>query len=117
MTTLASAISNGAYALIPSFGMAGRVYFATDTGQIWYDTGSAWLNVTPPLPFTKVALTPSAPGIFTIAHGLSVVPIAVFIQMTSGGQIWFQSPTMYDAANLYLVASDAGVTGKAVIIA
>lgn len=61
---------------------------------------------------TEIALSPSSPGNFTIAHGLGAAPRLVLIQMTSGGAIWFQS-TRYDATNIYLVASDAGVTGFA----
>lgn len=63
---------------------------------------------------SQVALTPTNPGNFTVAHGLSVVPSAVSIQMTSGGQIWFQTPS-YDATNLYLVASDSGLTASAAV--
>jgi hypothetical protein len=33
--------------------------------------------------------------------------------MTSGGAIWYQMPTKFDATNLYLVASDGGITGIA----
>jgi len=32
--------------------------------------------------------------------------------MTSPGAIWWQAPTDLDSLNLYLVASDAGVTAK-----
>jgi hypothetical protein len=32
--------------------------------------------------------------------------------MTSGGAIWFQAAGMFDGTNVYLVASDKGVTGK-----
>jgi hypothetical protein len=67
------------------------------------------------LTVAEVALAPSSPGIFTVAHGLGVTPTSAAIQMTSGGQIWFQSPTRFDSTNLYLVASDAGVTGNAVL--
>jgi hypothetical protein len=35
--------------------------------------------------------------------------------MTSGGAIWFQTPTMWDATNLYLVASAAGATAKVAV--
>jgi hypothetical protein len=56
--------------------------------------------------------TTSAPGNFTVPHGLFVTPQAVDIQMTSGGQLWFQG-TPYDSTNLYLVASDAGVSANA----
>jgi len=109
---LSTVVVEGAYAALPAFGMHGRVYYATDTMQIWYDTGSAWVNVTP-VP-VSVALAPSAPGNFTQAHGMSRAPIAVLISMTSGGAIWLQNPTGFDATNLYLAASDAGVTGNAI---
>jgi hypothetical protein len=34
------------------------------------------------------------------------------IYLTSGGALWFQSPTMFDATNLFLVASAAGLTAQ-----
>lgn len=62
-----------------------------------------------------VSVTPEAPGNFQVAHGLGRVPTAGIIQMTSSGTIWFQSPLMYDGTNLYLVASDGGVTAKILV--
>lgn len=64
---------------------------------------------------TKVSLTPGSGGNFTVAHGLGSTPSFVVIVMTSGGQIWLQNPTSFDGTNLYCVASDAGVTGTALI--
>jgi hypothetical protein len=61
--------------------------------------------------FAQVSLAPSAAGNFTVAHLLGRTPKCAVIQMTSGGAIWFQSTT-WDGTNLYLVASDAGITGK-----
>jgi hypothetical protein len=63
--------------------------------------------------FAKVSLSPGAPGNFTVAHGLGAVPALVIVRMSSGGKIWLQSPTGYDASNLYLTASEAGITGEA----
>ena len=56
----------------------------------------------------------TAPGDFTLAHNLGIVPSTVIFQFTDGGTVWFQ-PVRYDATNLYLVASDAGVTGVVII--
>ena len=116
---LSSVLMAGLYAAIPAAGMGGRVYFTTDTNAIWYDNGAAWENVTPtpvaPLSVTSLALAAAAPGNFTVAHGLSAAPSAVTISMTSSGQIWLQSPTSYDATSIYLTASDASVTGKAIL--
>ncbi len=63
--------------------------------------------------YGQVSLAPSGAGNFTAAHLLGRTPLGVLVQMTSGGSIWFQAALMFDATNLYLVASGAGVTGKA----
>lgn len=65
--------------------------------------------------YGAVALAPTAPGNFTVAHLLGRAPAGVALRMTSGGQIWFQSPTDLDATNLYLVSSGATVTGKVIV--
>lgn len=65
--------------------------------------------------FARVALTPGAGGNFTVAHGLGVTPTAVAIRMNSDADIWLQAPLSYDGVNLYLVASDGGITGEAEI--
>ena len=65
---------------------------------------------------TQVMFTTSAPGNFTLPHNLGVIPGSVIFELTSGGAIWFQA-LKYDATNLYLVASDAGVSGYAIIFA
>lgn len=62
--------------------------------------------------FGQVSAAPSAPGNFTVQHFLGRTPIGAQIRMTSGGAIWFQSPTDMDATNLYLVSSDVAATAK-----
>lgn len=62
--------------------------------------------------FVKLSLTPGSPGNFTVAHGLGRSPGLVLIRMTSSGEIWLQS-VPWDATNIYLVASDGGVTADA----
>lgn len=61
----------------------------------------------------EIEITAAAPGAFTVAHGLGAEPALVLLQMTSDGEIWFQV-ARYDANNLYLEASAAGVTCIAV---
>ena len=112
--TLPNVLIEGLYSSLPAAGTQGRLFFATDTKKHYYDNGTSWDDITPAPAVTKVALAPSAPGNFTVAHGMSRAPVAVVFEMTSGGQIWLQNPTGYDATNLYLVASDAGITGNAV---
>jgi hypothetical protein len=61
---------------------------------------------------SSVNLNPVSAGTFVVPHQLGVIPSKANIIMTSGGQIWFQTPT-FDEINLYLVSSDGGVTGIA----
>lgn len=58
----------------------------------------------------SVSFTSTAPGNATIAHELGSAPIWASVIMTSPGAIWFQSPVQWDSTNLYLVASDTGVS-------
>lgn len=112
MTTLSTVIVEGLYSAIPAFGIDGRLYFATDTKKIWYDTGSAWVDVTPTSAGSTITLVPftSTGANQTIAHGLGTTPAVAFPQLTSLGIIAFQTP-QYDATNLYIQSSDPGITG------
>ena len=62
--------------------------------------------------FGQIPVAPTAPGNFTVPHLLGRVPVGAQIRMTSPGAIWWQTPADVDGVNLYLVASDAGVTAK-----
>jgi hypothetical protein len=62
--------------------------------------------------FGQITVAPAGPGNFTVPHLLGRTPIGAQVRMTSPGAIWWQSPTDVDGVNLYLVASDAGVTAK-----
>ena len=62
--------------------------------------------------YGQIPVAPSAPGNLTVPHLLGRTPLGAHIRMTSPGAIWWQSPTDMDGVNLYLVASDLGVTAK-----
>jgi hypothetical protein len=64
----------------------------------------------------QIPFVTSAGGNFTLPHTLGVVPGSVVFELTSVGSVWFQ-PTRFDANNLYLIASGAGVTGYAIVYA
>jgi len=64
--------------------------------------------------YSHISVTAPAAGNFTLAHHLGRAPLAALISMTSSGAVWYQS-SMWDSTNLYLVASDAGVTAKVLI--
>ena len=59
-----------------------------------------------------ITVAPGVAGNFSVPHLLGRKPAGTLIQMTASGAIWFQSPTMFDNQNLYLVASDPTVTAK-----
>ena len=76
-------------------------------------SGTSVTNVTQATTlFGQLLAAPTGPGNFCVPHLLGRPPIGAQIRMTSPGAIWWQSPTDVDNANLYLVASDAGVTAK-----
>jgi hypothetical protein len=65
--------------------------------------------------FGQVDIASSSFGNFTVQHYLGRTPKGAVVQMTLGGQIYFQTPTMYDGTNLYLVGSDSALTAKVVV--
>ena len=62
--------------------------------------------------FSRIPIIAPAAGNFSFAHNLGRVPLGALLYLTSGGAVWFQSPTMFDATNLFLVASAAGLTAQ-----
>jgi hypothetical protein len=97
-----SADSNHIYLTASEAGLTGYII-------AWLpDTGG-----TVTTPFTSVTLAPTAPDTFIVPHGLGAIPSAVIFKMFSDGKIYFQKPLMFDGTNLYLIASEAGLTGVA----
>lgn len=47
MSTLASVVGKGVFASRPAAGIAGAIYYSTDTGKIYRDNGATWDDVTP----------------------------------------------------------------------
>lgn len=62
------------------------------------------------MPLTISIPATSAPGDFSLPHGLGYTPAGATISMTSAGVIWFQS-VPWDDTFFYLTASDADLTG------
>lgn len=87
---------------------AGDAYLGTVTTDASHVT-----SVTPATKiYGRIPASAPAAGNLTLPHQLGRAPLGALIYMTSGGQFWFQAPTMFDGANLYLVASDAGITSS-----
>ncbi len=64
--------------------------------------------------FGQVAVAAPTAGNLVVQHFLGRTPVGAVIQMTSNGEIYFQTP-MYDATNLYLTSSAAGLTAKVLV--
>lgn len=47
MSTLASVVEYGTFAAMPSASIPGRIYYTSDTLQIYRDNGTSWDNVSP----------------------------------------------------------------------
>lgn len=77
----------------------------TDSTHVIAVTGATKIN-------GRLAVTALAAGNFSLVHKLGRLPLGAMIYMTSGGAFWFQPATLFDATNLYLTASDAGVTAS-----
>jgi hypothetical protein len=94
LVDLSSVIVEGVYASLPAFGMAGRIYFATDTKQVWYDNGGGWDDVTPALAAEIDIVAFSATPVFDATLGrvfkltlTGNVISSTFINNTSGYSI------------------------------
>lgn len=62
--------------------------------------------------YGQLAVAALAAGNFSVIHNLGRTPVGAMIYMTSGGALWFQPGIMFDASNLYLTASDVGITAS-----
>lgn len=60
----------------------------------------------------RLTVTAGTAGNFSLIHNLGRTPLGAMIYMTSGGALWFQPATLFDATYLYLTASDVGITAS-----
>jgi hypothetical protein len=74
----------------------------TDSTRVTAATNSTRL-------YGLIQITAPAAGSFSLPHNLGRTPCGALIYPTSGGALWFQSPTMFDMTYLYLVASETGM--------
>ncbi len=95
----------------PDFADGTNVYLTASDAGVTANI-LVYLVATPSLNFISpnktLNISSPAPGNFTIAHGLGVIPSFIEILPTSGGSIWQQAPP--DATNLYLAASEVDIT-------
>ena len=102
-------------------------------GDQWFDTSNQQLNLwnsikwvligptdqggnngSTPVSVTFTSSDTIFAGPFEFPHGLNFTPSIVIPVMTSDGRVWLNQPVFADATNIYLVASDPGVSGLAI---
>lgn len=94
--------ANNLYLVASDTGLSATIYVYADSN-----------GCSTPIALSSMAsFTSTAPGSFFVPHNLGTTPGTVVISVDSAGAVWFSNPA-YDAANLYLIASDTGVTGYA----
>jgi hypothetical protein len=62
----------------------------------------------------SIPVTASQTGVISIPHGLGLIPDQVKVLATNAGALW--QPVAADATNVYVQASDVGVTGVITVI-
>lgn len=63
---------------------------------------------------TQIPVTASQTGVISVPHGLGVIPDQVKVLVTSAGALW--QPVAADGANVYIQASDVGISGIITVI-
>jgi hypothetical protein len=107
---LSTVIVEGLFAALPAFGLPGRIYFATDTQQIWYDTGTAWVNVSPApagSAQTTVAGSVSGSAVFSQPFGSAFYKKVVAVLEALDGTAAYVFPTAFTQMPDYLIGTSA----------
>ena len=91
MSTLASVIIYDLFANRPAFGIAGRLFFASDTLQMFYDTGAAWQQVEI-VPVDTAAVTHQFFTAYTAATGAFTAAQPAVADITWAGGVTGSRP-------------------------
>lgn len=73
----ASVILSGADASKGAAGVSGKIYFATDTGRIYYDNGSTWTQISSNLGSGGTVTSVSGGGAISVSNGTTTPVISV----------------------------------------
>jgi len=111
---LSNVIVLDVYANRPAAGVAGRLFFASDTFRVYRDGGATWADVTPGGTVRVYSATIAAQTSVAIIHGLATLNVIVQVFDAGGIQTGPESCTIMDANNLQLTFGVA-FTGKVVI--
>ena len=112
MTMLSAVISEGLYLSLPGAGMAGRTYYATDTKRIWYDTGSAWVDVTPGPAISAIQQAAYTYAADTGAANAYVVALSPAPTLAAGSQVVFKATAANTGASTLAVNGGSAIAIK-----
>lgn len=110
MTTLPTAISAGLYSALPAFGIAGRLYFATDALRMYRDNGSGWIDITPTILSLAIAL-PAPSGASSYALPSAPQFPASSLYFLNGQKMTYGVFYSIDGATLKLLTSELPESG------
>jgi hypothetical protein len=109
---LSAVMVHGTYSSLPTFGVAGRTFYATDTAQIFYDNGSAWVNVSPGL--TAASISAIQQQAFTYGADFGVAN-GYEVNLTPAPTVVAGSVVIFKAANANTGASTLSVNSASAV--
>lgn len=115
MATLADVNAQGVIGSRPAPAIAGRTYYSTDTGQIWYDTGTSWVNVSPAATAGLVAAIQDSAYVYapdTGAANAYLMALSVAPTLVAGSQVLFMALHANTGASTLAVNGGAAVAIK-----
>jgi hypothetical protein len=94
MTTLAAVMVKGTFSAMPTAGVNGRTFYSSDTGQIFYDNGEAWVNVTPAPTAAAISAIQQHSYTYTVDTGVANAYVVALIPtptVVAGSEVIFKA--------------------------
>jgi hypothetical protein len=112
---LSNVIVLDVYANRPAAGIAGRLFFASDTLRVYRDSGAAWADATPGGAVRVYSATITAQTSVAITHALGTLNVIVQVFDDGGLSNMPETCTIVDANHVAL-SFGAAFTGKVVVL-